>query len=107
VRAWKKNGFHNLQSLAVFIKLLYNCKGATYLIVKKQEGGITWFQNWKLRYHLMHCSVCRSFATQSVLINKALTRFANSLHHETPQRKLTDQSKVRIAAAMRKEIDQT
>ena len=54
-------------------KIVYNCKQATFLIEKKIAGKITASETVQLQIHLAGCSVCRTFQTQSLLINRLFT----------------------------------
>ncbi|HZY81589.1 MAG TPA: hypothetical protein VFE50_18830 [Cyclobacteriaceae bacterium] len=48
----------------LFSKTVYNCKQATLLSIKKEEGKISFVESLKLRYHLMFCDPCRQFIAQ-------------------------------------------
>jgi hypothetical protein len=50
-------------------KIIYNCKQATFLIEKKEQGGISFRQEIELRIHLMGCSMCQLYGKQSRMIN--------------------------------------
>ena len=54
-------------------KIVYNCKQATFLIEKKIARKITASETVQLQIHLAGCSVCRTFQTQSLLINRLFT----------------------------------
>ena len=45
-----------------------NCKEASYLISKKQEGSISITDTLKLKIHLGICSTCKLFQMQTALI---------------------------------------
>jgi len=45
-----------------------SCKKATYLLSKKEENKLSWFEVFKLRGHLTICSLCRKFEQQTSLI---------------------------------------
>ncbi len=53
----------------LFKKTVFNCKQATLLSLKKEEGKISFVENIKLNYHLLYCSYCRLFVAQSSMIN--------------------------------------
>ncbi|WP_316838694.1 hypothetical protein [Pedobacter gandavensis] len=55
-----------------FIKILYNCRKATFLIEKKTLSPLTKQENILLKLHLAGCSICRRFQQQSLLINKMI-----------------------------------
>jgi hypothetical protein len=50
-------------------KTVFNCKQATLLSLKKEEGKISILERAKLSYHLLYCSYCRNFVKQSSIIN--------------------------------------
>lgn len=54
----------------LFKKTVFNCQQATFLSMKKEEGRITFFENFKLSYHLLYCDPCRRFIEQSGRINQ-------------------------------------
>jgi hypothetical protein len=47
-----------------------SCKKATYLISKKEENRLSWFEKIKLRGHLTICSLCRKFEIQTGFIGR-------------------------------------
>ncbi|MEJ1238070.1 hypothetical protein WBG78_08075 [Chryseolinea sp. T2] len=51
-----------------------SCKEAVELILKKEEGRITFFQRISLSRHLLICSLCRIFSLQNSHINSAMSR---------------------------------
>ncbi|MCX2575607.1 hypothetical protein [Pedobacter sandarakinus] len=60
-------------------KITYNCRMATFLIEKKNIAGISFKEEFELKYHLVGCSVCRLFQKQSLLIDKMVRNsFLNS-----------------------------
>lgn len=54
------------------------CCKSTFLIEKKQIGGISMREKLELKIHLAGCSVCRIFERQSLMINKLV----HDLFHE-------------------------
>jgi hypothetical protein len=66
-------------------EITYNCRQATFLIEKKQYGGITIKEHLQLKYHLAGCSVCRIYQKQSeyigLILQKAMADF-NRSHFE-------------------------
>jgi hypothetical protein len=50
-----------LQMMKPFKKTLYNCKQATLLSLKRDEGRISLVERVKLAYHLLYCEPCRKF----------------------------------------------
>lgn len=67
-----------------FKKTVFNCKQATLLSLKKEEGTISVKERIKLYYHLLYCKYCRFFAKQSSLINNQGTSLRNSLFSDPP-----------------------
>jgi hypothetical protein len=47
-----------------FRKTVFNCKQATLLSIKKDEGKITPTERLKLWYHLLYCGPCNRFIAQ-------------------------------------------
>ena len=62
----------------LFRKTVYNCKQATQLTLKKEEGKISLTERVILFYHLLYCFSCRQFVKQSVLINVAVKQAADA-----------------------------
>ena len=48
---------------------MMNCKEATLLIVKKQEGKLSWGDKIRLRFHVMMCKFCKLFENDVQLID--------------------------------------
>lgn len=51
-------------------KIQNDCQRATFLIEKKQAQEITPLEEFQLKFHLAGCSICRTFQTQSIMINQ-------------------------------------
>ncbi|MBL7850216.1 MAG: hypothetical protein JNN04_04890 [Cyclobacteriaceae bacterium] len=58
-----------------FKKTLYNCKQATLLSVKREEGRISLVERVSLAYHLLHCEPCRKFIAQWLLLKQSAPPF--------------------------------
>lgn len=54
---------------------VYNCKKATFLIDKKNLEGISPLQQLELRLHLLGCSVCRLYQSQSRMVDQMVCDF--------------------------------
>lgn len=67
-----------------FKKNVFNCKQATLLSIKKEEGKLSFTGKVKLQYHLFYCKYCRRFIKQSAVINKAGSDTAESLFTNPP-----------------------
>lgn len=48
---------------------MMNCKEATLLIIKKQEGKLSIGDKIKLRFHVMMCKFCKLFEKDVQLID--------------------------------------
>lgn len=53
------------------------CKEAVELILKKEEGKLSFVQKIKLWRHLAACSLCRIFSIQSNFMNQAMKQRQN------------------------------
>jgi hypothetical protein len=68
----------------LFKKTVFNCKQATLLSLKKEEGKISISERVKLFYHLLYCSYCRRFVKQSSIINHIGKGVVNSIFTHPP-----------------------
>lgn len=48
--------------------LMINCKEATFLMAKKEEGKLSFVGRMKLSMHTSMCSLCKKFEKQSAKI---------------------------------------
>jgi hypothetical protein len=55
----------------LFKKIVFDCKQATLLSIKKDQGKITFGERLKLSYHLLYCDPCRQFIDQWKRLDKA------------------------------------
>ena len=55
----------------LFSKTVFDCRQATFLSVKKDEGTITPFERAKVWYHMLYCEPCRRFARQWDFLKQA------------------------------------
>ena len=83
-------------------KVMYNCREATLLIVKREQGRISLLGRFRLYYHLLHCGVCRSFQSQSMVINSMVRKLAGSLENNPPY-KLSDTTAQKFSAMIAEE----
>jgi hypothetical protein len=51
-------------------EMIYNCRRATLLSIKKAEGKIAPFESLQLRYHLLFCDPCRRFIEQWKMLDR-------------------------------------
>ena len=76
--------------MSLFNKLFIQCKEASYLHQKKQEGQLDVPERFGLWFHLLYCKFCRQFVKQVELIESAAHKFYQSAEqrfHLTPARK--------------------
>jgi hypothetical protein len=73
-----------------------NCKEATFLLTKKEEGQSSKVENAKLAFHLLICVTCKRFARQTAFIIKN-ARYAS----EYVQIKMSLQRKQQIKDLLR------
>lgn len=53
-----------MKKIYPFRKIVFDCKQATLLSIKKAEGKISFIERVKLSYHLLYCDPCRRFIRQ-------------------------------------------
>ncbi len=66
----------------LFKKTAYNCKEATRLALKKDEGKISLLERFRLYYHLRFCDPCHGFIKQSHIINEAGAQLNDTIFKE-------------------------
>ncbi len=71
---------------------MFNCKQATFFIVKKSERKLSATERLKLFYHLHFCSPCKKFAEQSLLMDEAMSHLKDHLTQH-PTHILSESSK--------------
>ena len=71
-----------------------SCKKATYLVSKKEEQKLSWFDKIRLRGHMTICSLCRKFEAQTALI-------ARLAKHDHPEVTLSPESKEKMETALK------
>ena len=72
-------------------KAMISCECAGQLIEKKQEMKLSLADRMKLKFHLMMCSICRTYEKQSMLLGEWLKQ-----QNEFPSRKALDKFKQKI-----------
>lgn len=60
--------------------IVRNCKEATQIALKKEEGKISYKERIQLAIHLMYCDACKQFIKQSAIINKAMKQLQQKLN---------------------------
>jgi L-lactate utilization protein LutB len=68
----------------LFKKTVLDCKQATLLSLKKEEGKASILERVKLFYHLLYCIYCRRFIKQSSIINHIGKGVVNSIFTHPP-----------------------
>jgi len=79
----------------LFKKIVYNCKHATQLSLKKEEGKASFRERVQLWYHLLYCSFCRRCIRQSRQINEMGQELKHHLQQNPPFR-LSPESREKI-----------
>lgn len=69
--------------------LMVNCKEATLLMAKKEEGKLSLMEKMKLSMHTSMCSFCRKFEKQT-------TQIAKESKHVHAEEKMSVAAKDRI-----------
>lgn len=64
--------------------IIRNCKQATLISLKKEEGKITISERLKLSIHLLFCDACKRFIKQSGLVNNAMQQLHQKLYQHPP-----------------------
>lgn len=72
-------------------KAMISCECAGQLIEKKQEMKLSLADRVKLKFHLMMCSICRTYEKQSMLLGEWLKQ-----QSEFPSSKALDKLKRKI-----------
>lgn len=67
-----------------FKKIVFNCKQATLLSLKKEQGKISFIEKIKLAYHLFYCDPCQHFIKHSHIINKVGKGYEDALSNNPP-----------------------
>jgi len=75
--------------------IIYNCKQATLLILKKKEGKLSLMERFRLFIHLLLCDPCQRFKKQSDFIDLSLHHCEDNLH-EHPIHVLPSETKQKI-----------
>ncbi|MCT4587673.1 MAG: hypothetical protein N4A71_07615 [Carboxylicivirga sp.] len=77
-------------------KMMITCKEATFLISKKQQDRLNFFEKMQLRLHLMMCKYCRRFSIQVNFMTKAIQRMKNKVEERGVEIKLNEEQKKRL-----------
>lgn len=65
--------------------LMLNCKQATFLMAKKEEGLLSFLERMKLYMHTSMCSYCKKFDIQS----NEIVNESKHIHTEDPLPSIT------------------
>lgn len=82
-------------ALYLFMKIVFNCEHATFLMARKTEQKLSLKERLKLFYHLLFCDPCKRFKVQTQLIDKTLHDCREHLSHH-PSQMLSSASKEKI-----------
>ncbi|HEU5291687.1 MAG TPA: hypothetical protein VFU05_13650 [Cyclobacteriaceae bacterium] len=74
----------------LFRKTVFDCKKATMLIIKKENGEASAWEQIQVFYHNIYCKVCRRFVQQSRLLNSIFGTL-DQHEYENPSHTLPDQ----------------
>jgi predicted anti-sigma-YlaC factor YlaD len=85
--------------MILFRKTAYDCRQATLLSIKREEGKIGFRESLKLYYHLLRCDPCRRLIEQSALLNKVLSE-GNGMVNDQPTHALSDVARERMRRAL-------
>jgi hypothetical protein len=86
----------------LFKKTITNCRKATLLSLKRDEGKITLTERVKLSYHLMFCIYCRRFIKQSHLMDEQMEQLDQAFF-ENPPHEMSSES----MSILQEQIDKT
>jgi hypothetical protein len=67
-----------------FKKTIFDCKQATLLSIKRDQGAISLFERVKLQYHLLYCDPCRRFINQSQQLDATGKDLTNQMSSHPP-----------------------
>ena len=67
---------------------MIDCKEATYLSSKREEGRITFRQRLELAFHFFICKYCSGFVKNSDIIARVLTRERSVQLSDTEKEKM-------------------
>jgi len=57
---------------------MINCKDATFLISKREEGKIALYERFHLFLHLLMCKFCKLFLKQTEYLSKQFHNYSSS-----------------------------
>ena len=77
----------------VMMKMMKNCKQATYLIDTEQYAPLSIKNKFDLKLHLMTCKFCRLYKVESHLINNKLSQV---FKFDNVELKLSDEQKQKL-----------
>lgn len=77
-----------------------SCKKASYIIEKRNVAKISFLEKINLKFHLMICSLCRRYESDSKFISKLLKRLKHQ-HAVESSVSLTKDEKQQIKNALK------
>ncbi|HWA34358.1 MAG TPA: hypothetical protein VG737_09530 [Cyclobacteriaceae bacterium] len=90
--------FKGIGEMYLFKRVVFNCRRATLLSLKKEQSAISLLERVELSYHLLYCSPCRRFLAQSARL-RSMTLNLKEVPDSLPF-SLSDESKSRITRAL-------
>ena len=72
--------------------MMISCEDATELVIKKSQEKLSFWNKFRLAFHLAMCKFCSLFETQ----NKIIDSIASKMDDGPVPEKMTDSSKERI-----------
>lgn len=78
---------------------MLSCQEVSRLVSQSMDGRLTWWQRLRFGLHLLMCSVCNRFRSQSTFLRAAAHEY--SLRTETPTAPaLSDEARERLKRAL-------
>lgn len=86
---------------------MLTCKEASYLVSKKLDGKLTWREHLGLWMHISLCRLCRRYSRDVQRLHSVIRAAGASGQVLLPESvKLSEQSRQRIAQALKKMLGQ-
>jgi hypothetical protein len=85
--------------MMLFKKTAYDCRQATLLSIKKEEGRISISERVKLSYHLLRCDPCRRFNEQSARVSELAANMKDAVSDQSPH-VLSEKARERMLRAL-------
>ena len=69
-----------------------SCQKTSYILEKEQVSKISLWEKISMKFHLMICSLCRKYKSDS----KILGRILKGLHHHETEHHLSEKEKLEL-----------